>query len=224
MANDEQVARRETVFARHSVPLRIAAILLPAISASVVSADGDRLPLFPEYDEVATGSLPRSFPPASTLEMPEEQRRLLQTVARARALFVAAKNPEEKRRARRERSRDLCMGLPDASAVEWLGEIEDVSVTRDLRGIVRIRLGDGIVVRTWTTGASDLNDRTLMGLSDPLFAEAMALRKGDKVVFSGAFPRDSDDCLREASLTVHGSLTRPEFIIRFSRIERTPGR
>jgi hypothetical protein len=49
-----------------------------------------------------------------------------------------------------------------------------------------------------------------------MFKQAIALRGGQKVKFGGHFFRDQTDCIRESSFTLKGSLTKPEFIFRFS--------
>jgi hypothetical protein len=47
------------------------------------------------------------------------------------------------------------------------------------------------------------------------------MKIGDMVRFSGGFFEDRDDCFREASVTFDGSLTKPEFIFRFSALAPT---
>ena len=46
------------------------------------------------------------------------------------------------------------------------------------------------------------------------------LSEGDQVKFSGAFFMKSTDCFEEASLTMNGSLTSPEFIMRFANVQK----
>jgi hypothetical protein len=50
----------------------------------------------------------------------------------------------------------------------------------------------------------------------PVFQALVAMKEGDAVRFSGTFIRDEADCVREGSMSLSGSMTEPEFIMRFS--------
>ena len=51
-----------------------------------------------------------------------------------------------------------------------------------------------------------------------VFQEAMKLQEGETVSFSGHFVMSDTDCFKEASMTLEGSMTEPEFIFHFTQI------
>jgi hypothetical protein len=63
---------------------------------------------------------------------------------------------------------------------------------------------------------------TLIDPEDPLFAKAVALKKSQRVQFSGSFFPNSTDCFREGSMTLGGSMDEPEFLFRFTDISPLP--
>ena len=76
------------------------------------------------------------------------------------------------------------------------------------------------MVGTTNNGLSDSlsNLKTLIPVGSAAHTEAMALRKGQQVRFSGTFARSRDDCLEETSLTVSGAMNSPEFLFQFSDV------
>ena len=87
------------------------------------------------------------------------------------------------------------------------------------RGVVSIKVADGIYIKTRNNALSDISDHTLIDTTSSLFARVAVLTIGQKIRFSGAFVRDDLDCFKEGSITVDGAMTEPEFIIRFSDIQ-----
>src|SRR4051812_28897335 len=69
---------------------------------------------------------------------------------------------------------------------------------------------------------SDISDQTLIDPGSALFAKISTLKVGQKVVFSGTFTRSETDCIKETSLTLSGSINKPEFILRFSEVRPAP--
>lgn len=72
---------------------------------------------------------------------------------------------------------------------------------------------------------------TMISRSDVLYQSLLNLKKGDEVTVSGTFilknygisgfrPREDTDYLYEASATEKGSMTEPEFFVKFSRISK----
>ena len=58
------------------------------------------------------------------------------------------------------------------------------------------------------------------GCDRKVMTEASKLSKGQAVKFSGTFIRGDVDCVRESSVAISGSMKSPDFILRFSDIER----
>jgi uncharacterized protein YecT (DUF1311 family) len=89
------------------------------------------------------------------------------------------------------------------------------------KGVLSVSIAPDILVKTWNNDLSDLIDRTLIQPGTPLFEAASSMAAGQYVTFSGLLYRGSDgDCVKEASLTLKGKVTEPEFIFRFDKLAR----
>ena len=63
-------------------------------------------------------------------------------------------------------------------------------------------------------------DNTLIENGSDLYNSISDLSEGDRVVFSGTFIPDDSDFIREGSVTERGSMTDPEFILKFSDVRK----
>ena len=81
-----------------------------------------------------------------------------------------------------------------------------------------IEIAPDVAVKTWNNSFSDISDDTLIEPSDPLFDRVLKLKDGQVVTFSGRFPADDANCIRESSLTLKGNLETPGFIMKFSSV------
>jgi len=89
------------------------------------------------------------------------------------------------------------------------------------KGIISVQLeGTEIRVETLNNAISDLTFNTLIEHGSPLYKTISELNLGDKVMFSGTFLSGEDDYIAEGSLTEFGAMTSPDFIFRFSDIEK----
>jgi hypothetical protein len=120
------------------------------------------------------------------------------------------------REARRKALCELFNGHYVASG--WIGTIKEIRLSFDGKGAVAVEIAPGITVETWNNMLSDITDRTRVDPSDELYRQLESLQRGGRVVFSGRFFKDKEDCIRENSMTTHGSLTEPEFLFRFSAL------
>jgi len=77
-----------------------------------------------------------------------------------------------------------------------------------------------IHVATWNNSLSDIRDHTLIDPTSSMFKELAALKAGDLVKFSGQFSSSNTDCVGEQSVTLQGSMTKPEFTMRFTSIRK----
>jgi hypothetical protein len=118
--------------------------------------------------------------------------------------------------ARAARKGAICRILPRLAVTDWVGTIYDLSSNSDGNGVVEILIGPDIYVRTSNNSFSDMGDRTLIPAGSPLFQVLAVGSKGAGVKFSGTFLRGDADCVKETSLTQEGSMTEPEFLMRFS--------
>jgi hypothetical protein len=121
--------------------------------------------------------------------------------------------------ARPARAKEICAVLKGAlHVINWLGTVETLSSNSDGLGVLSIQIAEGISIKTWNNAISDIEDKTLIDPESAVFKLAVTLKIGQRVTFGGQFFPSPTDCIREGSLTQKGSLTKPEFIFRFSDI------
>ncbi|WP_051448388.1 hypothetical protein [Bradyrhizobium sp. WSM1417] len=155
-------------------------------------------------------------------DMPDSERQFIAAVQRAREVYRAATNDMARGAARPLRAKDLCSILRPLTARNWVGQVTMLSTNSDGKGVLEILIEKDIVVKTWNNVLADTGDETLIDPASSLFSTASALTVGSRVLFSGSFRPSSVDCVKEGSLTMRGSLTAPEFIIRFSDVSPVP--
>jgi hypothetical protein len=128
---------------------------------------------------------------------------------------------------------------------EWSGEVADTFPYEDLDGTESAYLAvklTGTDILLKTAGGSKVLDamilekavennqadlfspspNTMISRNDVLYRSLMNIKKGDEVVVSGIFllKNNGDDYLYEASLTEKGSMTNPEFFVKFTQISK----
>jgi hypothetical protein len=77
-------------------------------------------------------------------------------------------------------------------------------------------IGNNVHVKTWNNVVSDAGTGSLIEPNSALFQKTVSLRVGQVIAFSGSFIPDETDCVREASLSLEGSIREPEYIFRVS--------
>ena len=85
---------------------------------------------------------------------------------------------------------------------------------------IRLSGSDNVKVCTWDNGISDIGAETLIRQDNPLYQELSEHATGDVVTFSGQFliGLGSRDYPTEKSVTEEGSMTDPDYLMRFSEI------
>ena len=104
---------------------------------------------------------------------------------------------------------------------EWVGEIRRLTTESDGKAHVSIKLkGSNTIIENWNNSLSDFSSDTMISRGDALYRSLMDVKDGDEVTVSGTFIVEGggQDYVREASVTEEGSMTSPEFIVRFSQI------
>jgi uncharacterized protein len=177
----------------------------------------------PDQVRTAAGQNPepiRNEPLAIPAAVPIIDRKalLVAAVEKAREAYAAGANDMAKGAARPRRARDICAAMPSAAVDKWSGIVETLTSNGDGLGVLSIKVDDHVALKTWNNSFSDIRDHTLIDPNSSVFRKASALKVGQKVVFSGTFIPDTTDCFREGSMTLAGSVDRPEFIFRFSDI------
>lgn len=151
---------------------------------------------------------------------PGNQLRFVRVVGDAINAYNDAPNDMAKGALRPKRKDAICSVLGESTEGEWTGLVETLSTNNDGDGVLAIKIAPHVVVKTWNNSLSDIGNNTLLKPSDPVHTIAVTLKEGDLVKFSGTFFKDETDCIDEASLTLDGAMTEPEFIIRFASISK----
>ena len=103
----------------------------------------------------------------------------------------------------------------------WVGEVKSLTTESDGEAYVSVQLpGTDIEIKTWNNSLSDTEDHTMIRRNDALYTSLRDIKEGDNVTVAGSFVEADQDYIREASLTEEGSMTGPEFIVRFSQISK----
>jgi hypothetical protein len=160
-------------------------------------------------------SAPAPAPPPA-VRMPDDERAFLTVVVSGRQTFNAGRNELAKGSARPLRASAICNAITPGPVDSWVGKVAHLSTNGDGKGVLAVEIGPNIFVKTWNNAVSDIGDSTLLEPGSPVYRRALSLRRGQRVQFSGTLFANETDCVRESSLTLEGSLTKPEFIFRFS--------
>jgi uncharacterized membrane protein YqaE (UPF0057 family) len=117
-------------------------------------------------------------------------------------------------------------GSGDLRFQGWLGEIRSLTtVTGDGRAYIEIKLHDsGIIIET---GNGLIEPDTMIARDNSMYQSLANVKEGNQVTASGTFiPTENKgidyDYIEEASMTEKGSMTEPEFIVKFDQITITP--
>ena len=136
-----------------------------------------------------------------------------------RAYSAAGSNQLQAGSTRPARAKSLCALMTNTGVRDWTGVVSTLSTNNDGRGVLGVRIADDLELKTWNNALSDISDLTLLQPDSPMYRAALELKEGVAVKFSGQFIRNDQDCFRESSLTMAGSMTSPSFIFRFSSIK-----
>jgi hypothetical protein len=162
------------------------------------------------------GAVPTIQTASAQQGQPAIETAFVAAVSEAREHYRAAANDMAKGGARVARKAAICHSLTQLAVTNWVGKIYTLSSNSDGNGVVEIVIGPDVYVKTWNNALSDIGDHTLIPAQSPLFQVLSAMKTGDTVKFSGTFLRGDADCIKEPSLTQDGSMTEPEFLMRFS--------
>lgn len=156
---------------------------------------------------------------APPVPLPQAEAQLIQIVSAAQAESRKAENDMQRGGVKAKRDRALCEAVTSLAVSGWIGTVEKIDSNSDGKGVLEIAIADDILVKTWNNAMSDIGSKTLIEPGSPVFQAASAMKRGQRVAFSGTFLKGSEgDCLAEGSLSLRGKIEDPEFIFRFSAI------
>ena len=152
--------------------------------------------------------------------LPADEQEFIRSVQSGHAAYSVAPNEMAKGGTRAERRAAICRSLSNGVLVsDWVGRIAELESNSDGKGVLEISIADSVAVKTYNNSFSDAGSDTLIDPTSPLFKRLSQMQKGNRVTFSGAFFASDIDCVQEASLTLEGSMTEPEFLFRFKTVE-----
>lgn len=200
-----------------------------------IAVTGSMKPTTPGKEPAAAPASTAEAPPQATapatarpaapqaldkVDTPPQQNAFIIAVADSRKAYLSAKNEMAAGAERQKRGEAICRILKNRNITNWTGFITDLSSNSDGFGVLKIKIGENIYIGTWNNAISDSGSDTLIKSGTRVMTEASNLSKGQAVKFSGTFIRGDVDCVRESSVTISGSMKSPDFIFRFSDIER----
>jgi hypothetical protein len=150
--------------------------------------------------------------------LPQVQASFVATVDQWRKTYATGANDMAKGATRPARAKDICSLIKSTSIDRWIGTVETLSSNSDGLGVLSVKIGDDIALKTWNNSVSDVVDHTLIDPASNLFRQATSLKVGQRVAVSGTFIPSKTDCFREGSMTLAGSLQSPEYIFHFADI------
>jgi len=150
--------------------------------------------------------------------IPEAERRFVEIVERYTREFRSAGNELAAGGSRNARKVAMCNSMKSLTVRDWVGKIYKLSSNSEGRGVLEIEIASNIYLTTWNNSFSDLQFNTLIDPQSEMFGVLSKLKYGNRIKFSGRFFQGDEDCLREASLSLRGSMAEPEFIFRFSEV------
>lgn len=183
---------------------------------TIVSCDDNQGPASASTSQTQAPS-PSVVPAVARVEVPfpANEKEFILAIQQGQIAFRSAPNEMAQGGTRSKRRTAICQSLPQISVSDWVGRIETLSSNSDGKGVLEISLAPDIRVKTWNNDFSDSASHTLIDPSSSLFGTVSQMRKGDQVVFSGAFFPSDVDCVTETSMSLEGSMTDPEFLFRF---------
>ena len=190
------------------------------IEQPVEQAQTPQPPAAPIEQPVEQAQTPQ--PPAAPIEQPVEpadERQFVAINTDKAAAFRAAPNDLAKGGTRNERMVELCKLLTSLHVRDWIGAIYQLSSNSEGKGVLAVKISDDVYIKTWNNSFSDISDHTLIDPTSSLFKTLSNLSEGARIKFSGSFLPSETDCIREGSLTLSGSMTEPEFLMQFERVQ-----
>lgn len=158
--------------------------------------------------------------PVQKISIPGDQMGFKRIIDRAKESSDSASNELGRKQAEMVRNKEICSLLGNGEVRNWKGRVRNIGATGDGHGYISINIFGDYTIKTSNNAFSDSGHRTLIKDGSNLFNVLLSLNSDDLVEFSGVFVRSGKSCVYESSLTLEGSLRNPDFIFRFSDINK----
>lgn len=158
----------------------------------------------------------------SKIILPASQVKFIEKVEFFYSLYREAPNELKKSALRTQRKQVISNLLSNRKVSGWIGTLEDMQTNSEGKAFIEIKLegAKSITIKTWNNLLSDVFDNTLIENGTELYNAISNLTEGDLIIFNGTFISDDSDYIKEASITERGSMTDPEFIMKFTNVKK----
>ncbi|WJV61351.1 hypothetical protein PCO87_15750 [Pectobacteriaceae bacterium C52] len=153
-------------------------------------------------------------------DIPEKEKIFIDLTTSAMASSASAKNDMQRGGIKTKRDNGICKSLKSRKVSGWTGIVKQVSANGDGKGVFAVEVAKDVILKTWNNALSDMYDHTLIDPSSKVFDKASNLQEGDRVTFSGEFFKGNGSCIKEGSIRLSGGLEEPEFIFKFSDVNK----
>lgn len=194
------------------------AVVIIAVAIAVYSFLKDDVETQRSVKTQETSSEPAK--PTIESQMPTQQSQFVGIVKQAIAEANSAKNDMQVGGIKAERDNKICSVLQDDRVSSWVGVVKTISSNSDGKGVFGVELTNDVILKTWNNDFSDTAYQTLLLPGSEIFNIASELEVGDLVMFSGTFFKDDTSCIREGSLSLRGKVKSPEFIFKFTNLQK----
>lgn len=152
---------------------------------------------------------------AETITIGDYQRQVMAIVQEYAGLYAHAPNELKKSGLVRKRLEAIGSLKGNTRKIEdWYGSIDALGTNRDGDAYVSVELPvEGLKVGTWNNALSDVGAESMIKNGSPLYEVLSEMSVGDIVKFSGSLGKPKN-------MTENGSMTAPEFLFKFSKIEK----
>ncbi|MDR3026610.1 hypothetical protein [Chryseobacterium sp.] len=160
---------------------------------------------------------------STSSDFPLDQQNFIKAVEQAYSDYKEASNELKKSAIRTERG-NLIKKILDGKRnfSDWVVVVKEMHTTGKGKAYFTVKIDEtNIEMGTVNNELSNMFENSLIEQSNPIYNQISEFQKGDIVIISGSFfPSDKSDYIQELSLTEEGSMRKPEFLIKFTNVQK----
>lgn len=139
--------------------------------------------------------------------LPPDQRAFIAAVRQGRTAYNNRPNDLADDVSRPARARAICSALSSKMEIsDWSGRVTKIDRFWG-KGVLYVELDYKLTLKTLD-----------IEIGSPLYQQVSAAKQGDMIRFSGSFAGSPQDCVKEWSRTLEGSMLDPEFPFTFTHV------
>ncbi|WP_077316160.1 hypothetical protein, partial [Vibrio gazogenes] len=132
--------------------------------------------------------------------------------------YQEATSEQSKGASREQRKNKLCD--LQGKHYGWIGKVTNLTTNSEGKGVLAVKFGENMHLTTSNNTFSDIGANSLLDPSSDIFQSAFKLSRGDIIRFDGYLFSNKNDCIREFSDTMKGSMTEPNYLFKFIHVEK----